>query len=322
MRRAIDRLAASTSTRIIAWTRSRVDDSRREWLDAMAAELAAIEGGWRKLAWAIEGLPLAWSFSRWRENRRESQMRRMPMNAQLAATRRSSFDSFVLNAVTLVAWWVMLTLWIRTWFPNGLGSEPGDWRVGEITILAACALGTVAALAIRRTGAAYVLAGFVAFGAVEFAFHLQFGIRAVQGGPAHFADMTAGILGVTFAALTESRVGGFGGERAWDARKVGTSLLRAGLTIRRNLGSWAHLALGIIAFATAEAAIRLYFASWLQMNGLGWRWRHLFLDGKTNYAILGCAVLGAVLGALIGKWGDRLAIPMPSRKHAAESSSA
>jgi hypothetical protein len=319
MLRALDHMAASASTRIVAWTYSRVDESRREWIDAMDAELTEIKGGWRKLAWAIAGLPLTWSFSRWSVSRRESLMRRMQMNAQLPATRRSSFDSFVLNAVTLVAWWVMLTLWIRTWFPEGLGSKPGDWRVGEITILAACALGTVAALAIRRTGAAYVLAGFVAFGAVEFAFHLQFGIRAVQGGPAHFADMTAGILGVTFAALTESRVGGFGGERVWDARKVGTSLLRAGLTIRRNLGSWAHLALGIIAFATAEAAIRLYFASWLKMNGLGWRWRHLFLDGKTNYAILCCALFGAALGMVIARWGNRLAIPLPSRKQVAQS---
>ncbi len=164
------------------------------------------------------------------------------MSDQLLATPRSSFDSFILNMAALVGWWLLLFLWVRTRYPDGMN----DWRVGSITILVACVLGAPAALAIRRVGAAYVLAGFIAFQAVELAFHLQFGNGAVQGGPAHFADMTAGILGVTFAALTESRVGGFGGERVWDARKVGASLLRAGLTIRRNLGSWAHLALGMM----------------------------------------------------------------------------
>jgi hypothetical protein len=246
----------------------------------------------------------------------------MQMNAQLPAATRSSFDSFVLNAVTLIAWWMMLGLWIRTWFPNGIGSEPGGWRVDEITILAACAVGTVAALAIRRTGAAYVLGGFVAFQAVEFAFHSQFGIRVVQGGPAHFADMAAGILSVTFAALIESRRGGFEGGPGWSAQDLSASLRNAALAARRKFGYAAHLAFALAVFAAAEVGIRVVFAFLWGMNRGGWRWRHVFLDGKTNYAILGCAVLGALLGALIGKWGDRLAIPLPSRKHAAESSSA
>jgi hypothetical protein len=319
MRRALDRLATSASTRLVVWTSARVDSSRREWIDAMAAELAAIEGGLRKLGWAIEGLPLAWSFSRWRVLRRESQIRSTQMNAQLPSTRRSSLDSFVLNAVTLVAWWVMLTLWIRTWFPDGLGRIPGEWRIGEITILAACAVGTVAALAIRRTGAAYVLAGFVAFQAVEFAFHSQYGIRVVQGGPAHFADMAAAIFGVTAAALIEHNGGDFAGGPAWSARDLFASIRNAALATRRKFGFAAHLAFALAAFAAAELGIRLVFAFlWGTTRG-GWRFGHFFFDGKTNYAILGCAVLGALLGALIGRWGDRLAIPMPKRKHATEN---
>lgn len=322
MRNALDRLATSASTRLVLWTSARVDDSRREWIDAMAAELMAIEGGWRKLGWAIEGLPLAWSFGRWRVGSRESQIRRMNMQPQRPSTRRSSFDSFVLNAVTLVAWWMMVALWIRAWFPDGLGSKPGEWRVGDITILIACALGSVAALAIRRTGAAYVFAGFVAFGAVEFAFHSQFGIGAVQGGSTHFANMAAGILGVTFAALIESGVSGFDGGSGWTARDLFASLRDAGLGARRKFGYAAHLALALAAFAAAELGIRAAFAFLWGMSGGGWRWGDVFRDGMTNYAILGCALLGALLGALIGRWGDRLAIPMPGRKHVAESSSA
>jgi hypothetical protein len=319
MRNALDRLATSASTRLVLWTSARIDDSRREWIDAMAAELAAIEGGWQKLVWAIEGLPLAWSFSRWRTGRRESTMRRTLMNAQLPTTRRSLFDSLVLNAVTLVAWWMILGLWIRTWFPDGLGSKPGEWRVGDITILVACALGTVAALAIRRTGAAYVFAGCVAFGAVEFAFHSQYGIRVVQGGPAHFADMAAGILAVTLAAFIESRGGSFEDGPGWSAHDLGASLRNTGLAARKRFGYAAHLVFALAAFAAAEVGIRAVFAFLWGMNGGGWRWRNIFLDGYTNYAILGCALLGALLGAVIGKWGDGLAIPLPKRKHATEN---
>ena len=65
MRRAFDRAAASAAERIIGWIAERVDPSHRRWIEAMGAELHAIDGGWRKLVWVSGALRLAWSLS-WR----------------------------------------------------------------------------------------------------------------------------------------------------------------------------------------------------------------------------------------------------------------
>ena len=207
------------------------------------------------------------------------------MNDLVPPVPRSSLDSFVLNIATLVAWWMLLALVIYTLFQKGLSSA----RIGEPTILAACIVGALASLAIRRNGAAYVLAGFVAFGAVELGFHILFGFQTVQGGPAHFADMASGILAVTFSALA----------------------------LRQGIGYRAHFLLALTAFVTSEVSIRAVYGWIWYLSGYGWRVRHLFLDGKTNYAIAMCALFGAALGVAIGKWGDHLAIPR-LRRHPAE----
>jgi hypothetical protein len=319
MQRTLDGLAASISRRLIAWICSRVDDSRREWALALSSELASIDGGWRKLGWAVGGLPIAWSFSRWGEFGRESHSGSAQMNGPVPATPRSSFDSFVLNIVTLVAWWMLLGAGIRTVFPHGFPSDPSGLFVGETTILIACVLGTFGALAIRRNGAAYVLAGFVAYGAVELCFHWQFGGRTVQGGPAHFADLAAGILAVTFSVLVERRAVNAAQTPVWNARAIGDSAFRAGVAIRKSAGYGTHAALGLAAFAVSEVSIRVVYGWISYLSGYGWRVRHLFLDSETNYAILACALLGAVLGAAIGKWGDHLTIRMTRRSESFEA---
>ncbi len=318
MLRALDSIAASASTRIVAWICVHVDESRRDWANAMAAELAAIEGGWRKLGWAIEGLPLAWSLATPKDLVPRFNSRRTTMNDRTPSASRSAFDSFVLNIVTLIAWWMGLTLWIHTQFPHGLT----ELRVGEIMMLTAATLGTLVALSIRRTGAAYVLAGFVAFLAVELGFHAYFGNHVVQGGPAHFANMTAGILGVTFAALVERSSGTPVAEPIWSAREVFASLFRAGQFLRARIGYSAQLIIGLVAFGTAEISIRGTYGWIWYLNGLGWRWRHLFLDAKSNYAILVCGLCGAALGVAIAKWGSRLTISIHWRENRGDPAAA
>jgi hypothetical protein len=64
MRRPFDRVAASASERIINWIAKRVDPAHKQWVEAMHAELYAIEGGWRKLTWVLGGVRLAWSLGR------------------------------------------------------------------------------------------------------------------------------------------------------------------------------------------------------------------------------------------------------------------
>jgi hypothetical protein len=56
----LDRLAASTARRVLAWSAARLDGNERPWLDALAAELDEIEGGGAQLRWAMGGLRLVW----------------------------------------------------------------------------------------------------------------------------------------------------------------------------------------------------------------------------------------------------------------------
>lgn len=61
-----DTEATRMAERLTAWMQTRVDPSRVEWTMAFRAELDDIDGGWRKLRWAIGGLSLLWSFRRYR----------------------------------------------------------------------------------------------------------------------------------------------------------------------------------------------------------------------------------------------------------------
>jgi hypothetical protein len=64
MRREFEGLAAPASERIMNWIAARVDPARRDWVEAMRAELCAIDGGWNRLAWALGGFRLLWVFGR------------------------------------------------------------------------------------------------------------------------------------------------------------------------------------------------------------------------------------------------------------------
>lgn len=64
MRGALDGWAAVVAMRLVGWLDGSVDESRRGWVAALAAETDDIDSGWGKLRWAINGLPLAWSFRR------------------------------------------------------------------------------------------------------------------------------------------------------------------------------------------------------------------------------------------------------------------
>lgn len=64
MRDILESWAAVAAMRLLSWLDGRVDVSRRAWITALAAETDDIDSGWGKLWWAINGLPLAWSFRR------------------------------------------------------------------------------------------------------------------------------------------------------------------------------------------------------------------------------------------------------------------
>jgi hypothetical protein len=54
--RALDRVAARAARNLLVWSARRADPSRRGWIVALRHELHEIDGGWARLAWAIDGL--------------------------------------------------------------------------------------------------------------------------------------------------------------------------------------------------------------------------------------------------------------------------
>lgn len=58
----LDEWAGVTALRLIAWLDARVEESRRPWIAALAAETHEMERGWERLRWALSGLTLAWTF--------------------------------------------------------------------------------------------------------------------------------------------------------------------------------------------------------------------------------------------------------------------
>ena len=60
MRAALDRLAKAAARRLLAWVARRVDSTQQTWLEALRAELDAIDGGIAQLVWAVGGLRLIW----------------------------------------------------------------------------------------------------------------------------------------------------------------------------------------------------------------------------------------------------------------------
>jgi hypothetical protein len=160
-------------------------------------------------------------------------------------------------------------------------------------IVAACALGVIAALGLRARLAACLWAGFAAFMAIELSTHMYFGYDKVQGGPAHFAVMGAGALGAILAASMHDQVAvAVANGPAWNADDLVGSLR----SLRRKHSVAAYLLAGAISFIASEFVIRAMFLL------------RPFRDDLTNYAILGAAMLGVVFGVLIARYGSRVAL--------------
>jgi len=59
-RTTLDRIATLAALRLLAWIGKRVDPDQQLWLEALRAELDAIDGGIARLVWAVGGLRLIW----------------------------------------------------------------------------------------------------------------------------------------------------------------------------------------------------------------------------------------------------------------------
>lgn len=61
----LDGLASDVADRLLVWTEAHAAPSERPWLEAMRGELASLDSGWSRLAWALGGPWMAWTFT-WR----------------------------------------------------------------------------------------------------------------------------------------------------------------------------------------------------------------------------------------------------------------
>lgn len=107
---------------------------------------------------------------------------------RIRGKQRSAIEAVGANVLAAVIFWLGLTVLAR--IGRGFG-----WQGIDITILISCMLGVAVARSVRARVTEIALIGMAAFQAAELAMHLLFGIRAVQGGPTHFAVMIAGIVG-------------------------------------------------------------------------------------------------------------------------------
>jgi hypothetical protein len=60
IRATFDRMATLAALRLLAWVGKHVDPAQQLWLEALRAELDAIDGGIARLGWAVGGLRLIW----------------------------------------------------------------------------------------------------------------------------------------------------------------------------------------------------------------------------------------------------------------------
>lgn len=61
----LERAADAAADRLLAWTAAHTGPVEREWLEALRGELARLDSGPSRLAWALGGPRLAWTFT-WR----------------------------------------------------------------------------------------------------------------------------------------------------------------------------------------------------------------------------------------------------------------
>jgi hypothetical protein len=98
---------------------------------------------------------------------------------------------------------------------------------------------------------------------------------------------------VTWGAYI-ARAAGATNAALWNPKDMLDSALRIGVAMRRKLGIAAIVPVAVIIFAVTEVVARVVFRL------------HPFHDGLSNWAILLCAIVGALLGLAVGGVGERL----------------
>lgn len=106
------------------------------------------------------------------------------------AKSNSPLRSLVLNVAILAGFWLLGFAIVQVSQRTGI-----VWLAGTGQFAAAI-LGLLAAMRFNARFAAPLLLVFAVFSFAELSIHTTFGLRALQGGPRHFAVLIAATLGV------------------------------------------------------------------------------------------------------------------------------
>src|SRR5258708_989500 len=98
----LDHMTDQAADHLLAWTAAHAGPTEREWLEAMRGELASLESGASRLAWALGGPRLAWTFT-WRQQMLD-EVRRAALGVGLAIGAVALILGIVLRGPGLVVW--------------------------------------------------------------------------------------------------------------------------------------------------------------------------------------------------------------------------
>jgi hypothetical protein len=285
----LGRLADALARQLLSWLHRRVEPGSREWLDALTAESDCAGDGWQRLRWVLGGVPLVWTINkrrRLKEPARGTMRARIVRGVANIAAIAGGF-AVIIPATYLAIYFFGCHLFF--------GNQPGGCQEHPFVFasIAICGgvLGIIIALALRARFAAYWWAVVSVCNTVGSVWYLRSGIVGLpQYGATQPAMLMAATFGVVLAAIMR--------ETPWTetdhgpAHHVGDSTRTPASLLSRHRIT-AYLIAGTISFVMADSLIRMPD-------------RHLVVDDVNHYAVLGSAMIAAILAGLIRRHGSRL----------------
>ncbi len=270
--------ASRLAVRVADWSVRNASPPQREWLMAIQSEMQSIETGGAQLRWAAGG---AWIVASVGVRERSGVSEDSLHGGLMPTTTGVPWVGAVgRNAISIFLFWCALAL------SQLFVTAEGGWVERSVLIVVACAAGLVGAIWARADFMAYVLAGQLAFGIAELAFHMGISIEVVQGAPAHFSVMIAATLAAFLAGAAASRTPLAPPGRVWNPRDLLASARDALAALHARSRLISTLCIASLAWAVPEVLARAQFGS------------APYRDGATDWAIALAAVIGAVLGAV------------------------
>ena len=200
MKGPFDGWASAAAFAIVGTLTRRAATRDREWLDALGAELEEVDGGWSRLSWALGAVRVHWASRHRIAGLQHVSTGEKQMTHAIVDRFQNPVSIFAYSAAGFLVWWLALGGAMRL---TNAGST--SWARSEIVIGLACLIGVAIGVTLRMSLLAWFLVAFVGVFVSEFTMHSLFGIKSVQGGPAHWTVLGAALLAVVGFVRFERR---------------------------------------------------------------------------------------------------------------------